>query len=98
MNLVCPRQITPPSAISVRASEHLGWTSDDLARSLRQGAFANTHPGDWVNVSRRELMSRFPVRQDAGVRDTATEIRIVPANKASWDELEAVLVGANCHG
>src|SRR2546427_7004807 len=25
-------------------------------------------------------------------------MRIVPANKASWDELEAVLTGANCHG
>ena len=33
-----------------------------------------------------------------GVTDAATEIRIVPANKASWEDLAAVLAGANCHG
>jgi GNAT superfamily N-acetyltransferase len=32
------------------------------------------------------------------VTDAATEVRIVPANKASWDDLEAVLGGASCHG
>jgi GNAT superfamily N-acetyltransferase len=38
------------------------------------------------------------VRQDVGVTDVAVEARIVPANKASWDDLEAVLGGARCHG
>ena len=30
--------------------------------------------------------------------DPATKVRIVPANEASWDDLEAVLGGARCHG
>ena len=30
--------------------------------------------------------------------DAAIGVRVVPANKASWDDLEAVLGGANCHG
>ena len=28
----------------------------------------------------------------------AVDARIVPANKASWDDLQAILEGANCHG
>jgi hypothetical protein len=32
------------------------------------------------------------------VRDSALGARIVPANKASWDDLEAILAGASCHG
>lgn len=30
--------------------------------------------------------------------DPATEMKIVPANKASWEDLDAVLAGASCHG
>ena len=30
--------------------------------------------------------------------DSALGARIVPANKASWDDLEAILAGASCHG
>jgi GNAT superfamily N-acetyltransferase len=30
--------------------------------------------------------------------DRATEMRIVPANKASWDDLDTILAGASCHG
>ena len=26
------------------------------------------------------------------------EVRIVPANEATWDDLEAILAGASCHG
>jgi len=32
------------------------------------------------------------------VTDAAMDVRIVPANKASWDDLEAVVGGASCHG
>jgi GNAT superfamily N-acetyltransferase len=32
------------------------------------------------------------------VTDAAVEATIVPANRASWDDLEAVLAGANCNG
>jgi len=38
------------------------------------------------------------LRQDVGVTDAAVEARIVPANVASWDDLEAILGGARCHG
>jgi GNAT superfamily N-acetyltransferase len=38
------------------------------------------------------------LREDVGVRDSALGARIVPANKASWDDLEAILAGASCHG
>ena len=38
------------------------------------------------------------LRQDVVVRDSALGARIVPANKASWDDLEAILAGASCHG
>src|SRR5262249_39237630 len=38
------------------------------------------------------------LRQDVGVTDVAVEARIVPANESSWDDLEAVLGGASCHG
>ena len=31
-------------------------------------------------------------------RDSALGARIVPANKASRDDLEAILAGASCHG
>src|SRR6476646_8774108 len=30
--------------------------------------------------------------------DTSPAMKIVPANKASWEDLEAVLGGAACHG
>lgn len=30
--------------------------------------------------------------------DTALAVAIVPANKASWDDLEVILGGASCHG
>jgi len=30
--------------------------------------------------------------------DAALEAKIVPANKASWDDLAAILEGASCHG
>lgn len=32
------------------------------------------------------------------MRGAAVDVRIVPANQASWDDLEAVLGGASCHG
>jgi GNAT superfamily N-acetyltransferase len=32
------------------------------------------------------------------VREAATEMTIVPANRASWDDLNAILEGASCHG
>jgi hypothetical protein len=38
------------------------------------------------------------VRQDVSVADAGVEAVIVPANKASWEDLEAVLGGATCHG
>jgi GNAT superfamily N-acetyltransferase len=38
------------------------------------------------------------MRQDVGVRGTAMDLRILPANKASWDHLNAVIGGASCHG
>jgi hypothetical protein len=31
------------------------------------------------------------LRQDVGVTDVPVEARIVPANEASWDDLDAVL-------
>jgi len=32
------------------------------------------------------------------MKDSALGARIIPANKASWDDLEATLGGARCHG
>jgi len=55
-----------------------------------------------MNVGCQELPSPLLrpllIRQDVGVADAAMGVRSVPANKASWDDLEAVLGGANCHG
>jgi hypothetical protein len=34
----------------------------------------------------------------SSVADAAVAVRIVPANRGSWDDLEAVLGGAFCHG
>jgi GNAT superfamily N-acetyltransferase len=46
----------------------------------------------------RPPLRAFPLRQDVAVTDAAMAVRIVPANEASWDDLEAVLGGAGCHG
>ena len=44
------------------------------------------------------VVAPFLLRQDVDVTDAALEARIVPANNASWEDLEAVLAGAGCHG
>ena len=77
-----------------------------VARSLLSYTVGRSIPcGSGVSAERSgsraagsTLVSPRALRQDVGVRDSALGARIVPANKASWDDLEAILAGASCHG